>query len=159
MPTGKIDAFELISVIKKHINKLDELIELKKLRVTNFNMETKEQNKISSNTLLPAGRLMKRILPVLANRQGKFTAVDIAEEIGYPLDKSAYYPTCPNVRVALTKLCKSGLLYQWIIGEGMSASAISNTPNYTVNYLRRDSNLAKTLTEHPNRELVGYRIR
>lgn len=33
LPTDKIDAFELIQVIKKHISKLDELIELKKLRV------------------------------------------------------------------------------------------------------------------------------
>lgn len=33
LPTGKIDAFELIQVIKNHISKLDELIELKKLRV------------------------------------------------------------------------------------------------------------------------------
>lgn len=113
----------------------------------------------AAKPLLPAGRLMERILPVLANRQGKFTAVDIANEIQYPLDESAYYPTCPNVRRALTKLCKRGLLYQWIIGEGLSASEISNTPNYTVNYLRRDSSLAKILTEHPNRELVGYRIR
>lgn len=33
LPTGKIDAFELTQVIKNHISKLDELIELKKLLV------------------------------------------------------------------------------------------------------------------------------
>ena len=33
LPSGELDAFELIKLIKNHITKLDELIELKKLRV------------------------------------------------------------------------------------------------------------------------------
>ena len=33
LPSGELDAFELIKIIKSHITKLDELIELKKLRV------------------------------------------------------------------------------------------------------------------------------
>ena len=112
-----------------------------------------------SNTMLPAGRLKERILSVLANRQGKFSAVDIAEEIGYPIDGFGCLSTCKNVRVILTNLCKEGLLYQWITGNGLSPYAITNTAKYSVEYLRRDSELAKTLLEHPNRTLAGYRIR
>lgn len=103
--------------------------------------------------------LRQTILNTIADRNCMFTAVTIAEEIGYPLDYSAYYPTCKNVRVILTKLCKEGILYQWIIGEGRSVSSLSNTPTYSVNYLRRDSPLAKTLLNHPNRTLDGHRIR
>lgn len=112
-----------------------------------------------SNTMLPAGRLKERIISVLANRQGKFSVVDIAEEIGYPVDSFGCLATCKNVRVVLTKLCKEGLLYQWVTGNGLSPFAITNTAKYSVDYLRRDSELAKTLLDHPNRTLVGYRIR
>jgi hypothetical protein len=119
-------------------------------------------NRIRSNdtrkALNPSMGLRRRILQVLDKRGGKFTSVDIAQEIGYPLDYSAFYPSCKNVRVILTDLCKRGLLYQWIIGEGMSVSTISNTPKYAVYYLRRDSSLAEILTNHPNRRVNGYRI-
>lgn len=111
------------------------------------------------NVLLPAGRLKERILLHLQNRNGYFTAADIAREIGYPLNENGYFDSCPNVRRVLTKLCKEGKLYQWITGNGMSPSAISNTPKYNVNYLKVESDLANTLLNHPNRELVGYRIR
>lgn len=121
--------------------------------------EIKNVSPHGSNTMLPAGRLKERILSVLANRQGKFSAVDIAEEIGYPIDGFGCLATCKNVRVVLTNLCKDGLLYQWITGNGLSPFAITNTAKYSVDYLRRDSELAKTLTTHPNRTLVGYRIR
>lgn len=117
------------------------------------------QNQPDGYTLLPTGRLRERVLSVLQDREGKFTAVDIANEIGYPLKDDAVYPTCPNVRRMLTKLCKEGILFQWVTGNGISPFTISEVPTYTVNYLRRDSNLAKTLTEHPNRILTGYRIR
>lgn len=123
------------------------------------NDEIKKVSPHGSNTMLPAGRLKQRILSVLANRQGKFSAVDIAEEIGYPIDNIGCLSTCKNVRVILTKLCKDGLLYQWITGNGLSPFAITNTAKYSVEYLRRDSELAKTLLEHPNRTLTGYRIR
>ena len=103
--------------------------------------------------------LTDQILNVISNRQGKFTAVDIAEEIGYPLNETAYFPSCRNVRVILTKLCKEGLLYQWITGNGLSPTSIGNTSTYTVNYLRRDSDLASILLNHSNRKLIGYRIK
>lgn len=109
--------------------------------------------------LLPAGRLKERIVFHLQNRNGCFTAADIAREIDYPLNESGYFDTCPNIRRVLTKMCKDGKLYQWITGNGMSPSALSNTPKYNVNYLKVDSDLANILLNHPNRELVGYRIR
>lgn len=113
----------------------------------------------NANTLLPTGQLRERVLSVLQNREGKFTAVDIANDIGYPLKDDAVYPTCPNVRRMLTKLCKEGILFQWITGNGRSPFGFSKVPTYDVNYLRRDSNLAKILIENPNRILTGYRIR
>lgn len=111
------------------------------------------------NPVLPAGRLKERIVFHLQNRNGCFTAADIAREIDYPLNESGYFDTCPNIGRVLTKLCKEGKLYLWITGNGMSPSALSNTPKYNVNYLKVDSDLANTLLNHPNRELVGYRIR
>jgi hypothetical protein len=103
--------------------------------------------------------LRKKILCAINGRKGKFTAVQIAEEIGYTLKHEGVYPTCPNVRRMLTQLCKEGLLYQWITGNGMSPFAISEVPTYDVNYLLRTSELAEVLINHPNRILNGYRIR
>lgn len=123
------------------------------------NVHSEQVAPTDAKPLLPAGRLKERILSVLVNRQGKFSAVDIAGEIGYPIDRFGCLSTCKNVRVILTKLCKEGLLYQWITGNGLSPFSLTNTAKYSVYYLRRDSNLAKTLLEHPNRTLVGYRIR
>lgn len=101
----------------------------------------------------------KEILNYLESRNGCFTAADIAREMGLPLAETGYFDTAPNVRRILTKLCKEGYLYQWITGNGISPSALSNTPTYNVNYLKRDSELAITLLNNPNRTINGYRIR
>lgn len=104
--------------------------------------------------------LRKKIISVYEKLpQRSFIAADMGRELGYILDESGYFATCKNVRVALTNLCKEGYLYQWITGNGLSPSGISNTCTYSVNYLRRDSDLAKRLLSNPNRELIGYRIR
>jgi hypothetical protein len=112
-----------------------------------------------SNTMLPAVRLKDRVLSFINSRgNGYYTAADVAREIGYPLT-DGYFETCPQVRRVLTSLCKAGLLYQWITGNGLGPSGITATPKYNVNFLRRDCELAQTLISHPNRTIVGYRIR
>jgi hypothetical protein len=104
--------------------------------------------------------LKQKIIEVYESMpQRAFIASEMAKEIGYELDEYGYFATCKNVRVAMTKLCKDGYLYQWITGNGMSPSSISNTCTYSIHYMRRDSNLAKTLLTHPNRTISGYRIR
>jgi hypothetical protein len=107
----------------------------------------------------PTIRLTEQILIHLQNCNGAFIAADIARAINYPMKETGYFDTCPQIRRVLTKLCKNGVLYQWITGNGMSPSAISNTPKYNVNYLKRNSDLASILLKHPNRQLVGYRFR
>ncbi len=104
--------------------------------------------------------LKQKILSVFDELpQRYFIAAQMANEIGYPTNEYGYFSTCKNVRIAMTKLCKEGFLYQWVTGNGQSPSALSNTATYSVNYLRRDSDLAKTLLNNPNRTLDGYRIR
>ena len=103
--------------------------------------------------------LRDKIMSELDNRKyGKFDAESIADAIGVPL-KGNLYGTTPNVRRVLTQLCKEGLLYQWVLGNGMQPFALTRTATYNIYYLHRDSELANTLINHPNRTIKGYRIR
>ena len=56
------------------------------------------------------------------------------------------------------KLCKQGVLYQWVIGTGGGLDGMTyNSHKWELYYLKRDTDLAKTLLER--RELNGYRFR
>ncbi len=92
---------------------------------------------------------------------GRFSAVDLAHDIGVPTKYgNASYEVCPSVTKELLKLCKDGVLYQWVIGTGGRLDGITfNGYCWEMYYLRRDSDLAKTLIEHPNRIVNGHRIR
>lgn len=104
-------------------------------------------------------KLKKRVIEHVQGLGHWFTAVDVAAALHVELDSSHYYPTCPKVRRILTELCKEGVLYQFITGEGRMPSGITKTATYSVNYLNRNSELANRLLNHPNRRLNGYRIR
>lgn len=103
--------------------------------------------------------LKKRIMEHVQGLGHWFTAVDVATALGVELDASHYFPKCTRVRRILTELCKDGMLYQFITGEGRMPSGITKTATYSVNYLNRNTELANTLLTHPNRRLNGYRIR
>ena len=111
------------------------------------------------NPLLPAGRLMERVVSVLPN--AKFTASDIAEAIGYKTQmKNSFYETCPQISKILLKLCKQGVLYQWVIGTGGGLDGMTyNSHKWELYYVKRDSNLAKQLLESRGKYLSGYRFR
>lgn len=105
------------------------------------------------------GGFKKRVLAVIPNH--KFTASDIAKEIDYPTQmKNSFFETCPQVSKILLSLCKEGLLYQWVIGTGGGLNGMTyNSHKWELYYVKRDTELAKTLVSHPNRIVSGYRIR
>jgi len=119
-------------------------------------LSTKD-SQLLTNPMLHAGRLMERVVSALPNH--KFTASDIAEAIDYKTQmKNGFYETCPQISKILLKLCKQGVLYQWVIGTGGGLDGMTyNSHNWELYYLKRDTDLAKTLLEI--RELNGYRFR
>jgi hypothetical protein len=103
--------------------------------------------------------LKKEVIAFFERHEGKYTAVEVAEALEYPVqDGQAFYRTCPSVRRVLTQLCKEGLLYQWVIGTGMSPLTDRICP-YEVSYLKRDSELAGELLKSRGNLLKGYRFK
>lgn len=94
-----------------------------------------------------------------SGKHSKYTALEVAEAIGHPIALTGYYGHCPQVGRVLTQLCKEGVLYQWVTGNGSSPVAFTNVAKYDVNYLRQDSQLAKDLKQSPSRILKGYRFK
>lgn len=89
--------------------------------------------------------------------EGKFTADELGEELGFPIEYG-FQNTCKKATRYLLQLCKEGVIVQWFISNGSKADTTDCCPMFTVYYMRIDSKIFADIMSRGVRKLVGHRI-
>lgn len=89
---------------------------------------------------------------------GRFTAVDIAEIIGLPIN-IWFQNSSPIATKYLLQLCKTGMIVQWVVSNGGKHDTIDNCPSWSMYYVRKNSPTFDWIMSGSNRRLDGYKIR
>ena len=105
-------------------------------------------------------KVEKRILEVFP-KEARTSASELAVVLGYNtterITRGFVSETCPYITRVLLKLCRKGLIFQWIVGYATHADVSDYAPSYEMEYIWHDSQFALELLAR-RKPKYGYRF-